>query len=97
MATVTESRAKVNYGSSEYWIAYAEDILSRTKINQAWISEIKCAEIGLGQLVEEGNPKALELKHLLWMKKQKNDYKIAEDNVNQIGRKSRKFSKSYHK
>jgi len=97
MVTATESRAKVNYGSSEYWIAYAEDILSRTKINQPWLSEIKCAEIGLGQAVKEGNPKALELKHLLWMKKQKNDYKIAEDNVNQIGRKSRKSSKSYHK
>ena len=76
MVTVTESRAKVNYGSSEYWIAYAEDILSRTKINRPWLSEIKCAEIGIESSATAGNPRAIELKNLLWKKKQKNDCKV---------------------
>jgi hypothetical protein len=87
----------INHGSTEYWLSYAEEIVNRTKINQPWMSEIKCAEIGLGQAVKEGNPKALELKHLLWMKKRKNDFKIAEDNVNDTDRKSRRFSKSSYK
>ena len=76
MVTVTESRTKVNYGSSEYWIAYDEDILSRTKINRPWLSEIKCAEIGIESSATAGNPRAIELKNLLWKKKQKNDCKV---------------------
>jgi hypothetical protein len=76
MVTATESRAKVNYGSSEYWIAYAEDILSRTKINRPWLSEIKCAEIGIESSATAGNPRAIELKNLLYKKKQKNDCKV---------------------
>ena len=75
MVTVTESRAKVNYGSSEYWIAYAEDILSKTKINRPWLSEIKCAEIGIESSATAGNPRAIELKNLLWKKRQQNDCK----------------------
>ena len=76
MVTATESRAKVNYGSSEYWIAYAEDILSRTKINRPWLSEIKCAEIGIESSATAGNPRAIQLKNLLYKKKQKNDCKV---------------------
>ena len=75
MVTVTESRAKVNYGSSEYWIAYAEDILSKTKINRPWLSEIKCAEIGIESSATAGNPRAIELKNLLWKKRQQNECK----------------------
>ena len=75
MVTVTESRAKVNYGSSEYWIAYAEDILSRTKINRPWLSEIKCAETGIESSATAGNPRAIKLKNLLWKKRQQNDCK----------------------
>ena len=76
MVTATESRAKVNYGSSEYWIAYAEDILSRTKIKRPWLSEIKCAEIGIESSATAGNPRAIELKNLLHKKKKKNDCKV---------------------
>ena len=76
MVTATESRDKVNYGSSEYWIAYAEDILSRTKINRPWLSEIKCAEIGIESSATAGNPRAIQLKNLLYKKKQKNDCKV---------------------
>ena len=71
--------AKINYGSREYWLSYAEDIVNRTKINQPWFSEIRCAEIGIGSAVEERVPKALELSNLLWQKKTKKDYKIYLD------------------
>ena len=70
MLTVTGSRAKVNHGSTEYWIAYAEDILSRTGADRPWLSEIKCAEIGLGSSAAQGNPRAIELKNLLWKKRE---------------------------
>jgi hypothetical protein len=75
----TGSGAKINHGSREYWLSYAEDIVNRTKINQPWFSEIRCAEIGIGSAVEEGVPKALELSNLLQQKKTKNDYKIHLD------------------
>ena len=71
MVTATESRDKVDYGSSEYWIAYAEDILSRTKINRPWLSEIKCAEIGIESSATAGNPRAIQLKNLLYEKETK--------------------------
>jgi len=76
----TECGDKINYGSREYWFSYAEDIINRTKINQPWFSEIRCAEIGIGSAVKENDPKALKLKNLLWAKKRKNDYKIHLDN-----------------
>jgi hypothetical protein len=77
--TVTESRAEVNHGSTEYWISYAEDIINRTNINQPWLSEIKCAEIGIATALKEGHPRAIELSSLLFQKKSKNDYKIHLD------------------
>jgi hypothetical protein len=70
MLTATKSRAEVNHGSTEYWIAYAEDTLSRTGSDRPWFSEIKCAEIGLEYLAGQGNPRAIELKNLLWKKRE---------------------------
>lgn len=77
--TATGCGGKINHGSREYWFSYAEGIVNRTKINQPWFSEIRCAEIGIGSAVEEGVPKALELSHLLWQKKTKKDYRIHLD------------------
>mgnify|MGYP003110688941 CR=1 FL=1 len=32
------------YGTSKYWISYAESILA---LKKPWLSEVKCAEYGL--------------------------------------------------
>ena len=74
MVTIQQQNTK--YGSREYWFSYAEDIISRTKINRPWFSEIKCAEIALGSAVKEGDPKAIELSRLLRQKKMKNDFNM---------------------
>jgi hypothetical protein len=78
---VTVQQRDVKYGSREYWFSYAEDIINRTKVNRPWFSEIKCAEIALRRAVEEGDPKAIKLSHLLWQKKMKNDHKIHKHEV----------------
>ena len=78
---VATQQRDVKYGSREYWLSYAEDIINRTKINRPWFSEIKCAEIGLRTAVKEGDPKAIKLSHLLWQKKMKNDYNIYKNEV----------------
>jgi hypothetical protein len=55
------------YGTSIYWISYAKGILAQ---NRPWLSEVKCALIGLGSSLRDKDPEAIRLAEQLETHKQ---------------------------
>jgi hypothetical protein len=46
------------YGTRIYWISYAKGILAQ---KSPWLSETKCALIGLGEALKDRDPEAIRL------------------------------------
>jgi hypothetical protein len=55
------------YGTSKYWISYGKGILAQKR---PWLSEVKCALIGLGSSLRANDPEAIRLSEQLEIHKQ---------------------------
>ena len=55
------------YGTTKYWISYGKGILAQKR---PWLSEIRCALIGLGESLRDKDPEAIRLAEQLEIHKQ---------------------------
>ena len=55
------------YGTRKQWISYAKGILAQRR---PWLSETKCALIGLGEALRANDPEAIRLAEQLENQKQ---------------------------